>query len=463
MPSFPAARRKAKGTVVTVRTDSPLPGAGWRYLVLQAARWCAVSSLFMAPINKPGTNVALGLCILFSLVGTDVLRRWKASWRHPVVRGALVWWAVLFLSALHTWAVTSRLPLGGSFVWACWYPLALGSVLDDDRWRNRALIAFAAAMGLTLLLSFGLACGWIPQRPQVLAQPFTRGTVFKEYTQQGLATLIFGSMALAAATCARSRGARWGLSLAATLAVVNVCFVLESRTTYLTLLPVAAYWAWRLLFRNWSVVKGALATGGLGLVVAAALWFTPLVRDRLVLSVDHEIVTYEQQHAATSSGIRLELWRRTLPMIASAPLFGHGLHQWEPIYRRSIANLPNRQAFMMGHPHQEMLLILAEQGFAGLLVYLLLLGALARYVSRLDAPQRDIYACALVVYLVAGMANCLWADFTHRHVFILLLSCIPLVTRERSFSKALDGLPDARKNLRPRDGDMRHVPELGAG
>ena len=180
---------------------------------------------------------------------------------------------------------------------------------------------------------------------------------------------------------------------------------------------------------------------GVGTALAAALWFTPLVRDRLVRSVDHEIVAYDQHHQATSSGIRIELWRRTLPMIASAPAFGHGLHQWEPLYRRSIEDMPNRQAFMMGHPHQEFLLILAEQGVAGLMVYLLLLGALARYVLRLEAPQRDIYACMLLVYLVAGMANCLWTDFTHRHVFILLLSCIP-PRRQRESSKALDGSHD---------------------
>jgi O-antigen ligase len=416
----------------------------------------------MAPINKPGTNVALGLCILLSLAGTHAGRRWLASWHHPVVRGALAWWVVLFLSALHTWYLTAKLPLGGSFVWACWYPLALGSVLDDRRWRTRGLIAFAAAMALTLLLSFGMAAGWLPQRALVQSQPFMRNTVFKEYTQQGLATLIFGAMALAAARCARPGKARWALGLTAALAVINVCFVIESRTTYLTLLPVAAYWTWRLLFRRWPGWKGVLAVAGIGVALAVALWFTPPVRDRLVLSVDHEIVAYDQHHQATSSGIRIELWRRTLPMIASAPVFGHGLHQWEPLYRRSIEDVPNQRAFMMGHPHQELLLILAEQGVVGLVVYLLLLGALARYVLRLEAPQRDIYACILLVYLVAGMANCLWADFTHRHVFILLLSCIPL-RRQGDSPKALDGSPDVRKNFRRRDGRMRHVPEPSAG
>lgn len=412
-----------------------------RQWALAAARWCAVSSLFMAPINKPGTNVALGLCILLSLAGTSARQRWLASWRHPVVRGALVWWAVLFLSALHTWYLTAKLPLGGSFVWTCWYPLALGSVLDDGRWRTRGLIAFAAAMALTLLLSFGMAAGWLPQRALVHSQPFMRNTVFKEYTQQGLATLIFGAMAMAAARCARPGKTRWILGFAAALAVINVCFVIASRTTYVTLLPVAAYWTWQLLHRRWPGWRATLAVAGVGAALAAGLWFTPLVQDRLVQSVDHEIVAYDQHHQATSSGIRIELWRRTLPMIASAPVFGHGLHQWEPLYRRSIEDMPNRQAFMMGHPHQELLLILAEQGVAGLVVYLLLLGTLARYVLRLEAPERDIYACLLLVYLVAGMANCLWTDFTHRHVFILLLSCIPL-RRQRESSKALDGSPD---------------------
>lgn len=444
-------------------TDRPGTIAGLRTAALRTARWCAVASLFVVPINKPATNVALGLCILLSVIGIDSWTRWRNAWRHPFVRGALVWWGVLMLSALHTWYLTAQLPLKGSFVWACWYPLALGSVLDDDRWRQRALIAFGAAMAMVLLLSCGMAANLIPQRALVQAQAHMRDTVFKEYTQQGLATLIFGSMALATALTARSRHARLALGAMAGLALLNVCFMLQSRTTYLTLLPVAAYWTWRLLFRRWPAWKAFLSMGALGLAIAAGLWAIPLVRDRLVRSVQHEIDLYEHQHVATSSGIRLELWKRTLPMVASAPLFGHGLHQWFPLYRHSIQDMADQRGFLMGHPHQEMLLILAEQGIAGLMVYLLLLGALARYIARLEPPQRDIYVCVLLVYLVAGMANCLWADFTHRHTFILLFSCLPLVAQEMVNPKALDGSPHARKKFRGRDGNLRYVPESGTG
>jgi O-antigen ligase len=62
----------------------------------------------------------------------------------------------------------------------------------------------------------------------------------------------------------------------------------------------------------------------------------------------------------------------------------------------------------------------------------LLLVALARYIRRLDPVPRDIYSCILLIYLTAGLANGLWADFSHRHLFILLLACMPLAKQPTS-------------------------------
>jgi len=401
-----------------------------------AGQWCAVASLFFVPINKPATNVAVVLSLLFSVLGSDAGQRWLTALRHPVAQGALVWWAVLMLSGAHTWYITSVMPSTGSFVWACWYPLLLGSLLQTPQWRRRALVSFALAMGMILLISCGMYIGWIPQRALVLTEPALRNTVFKEYTQQGLALLVFAAMAVAAVRETQVTRRKIFFAAAAVLSLANIVFMLESRTTYLTLVPLLAYWAWRLVLKNQSAGRASLIAVAMAAATLALIWFTPLIRDRLVLSVTHEIELYATQRAPTSTGIRLELWRRTLPMIASAPIFGHGLHQWAPLYRKSIEGLPNFDAFLMGHPHQEMLLIVAEQGFAGLLVYLLLLVALARYISRLDPPERDIYACLLLIYLTAGLANCLWADFSHRHLFILLLACIPLVGKHPSPQEA---------------------------
>lgn len=417
-----------------------------RNSAMVAGRWCAVASLFVVPINKPATNITVVLALVFSLLGTDVGQRWRTALQHPVAQGALVWWAVLLLSAVHTWFATSVLPLSGSFVWACWYPLLLASLLQTTQWRRRALKAFALSVGLILLISCGMYLGWIPQRPAALIQPALRNTVFKEYTQQGLSVLVFAAMAVAAASTTTSTARKRFFAAAAVLALLNIVFMLESRTTYLTLVPLLGYWAWRGVLRHRGVWRASMIASAMVVATVATVWFTPPLRDRLVLSVTHEVELYATQRTPTSTGIRLELWRRTLPMVASAPIFGHGLKQWAPLYRKSIEGLPNFDAFNMGHPHQEMLLILAEQGFAGLLVYLLLLIALARYITRLEPPERDIYACLLLVYVTAGLANCLWDDFSHRHMFILLLGCIPLAGKLKSTPRCVnEGSRDAHR------------------
>lgn len=435
---------------------------GLRRAAFAAGQWCAVASLFVVPLNKPATNVALILSLAFSLLGNDARQRWLSAARHPVVQGALVWWLVLMLSALHTWYDTSTLPLNGSFVWACWYPLVLGSLLQTRQWRRRALVAFALAVGLVLLISCGMALGLFPQRALAASVPNMRNTVFKEYTQQGLALLVFGSMALAAALVTHSRRWRLLFTAAALLALINITVMLESRTTYLTLIPLLAYWGWRILGKGRPGWRTAVLACCLAACVPAIVWFSPPLRERLVMSVTHEVELYASQRAPTSTGIRLELWRRTLPIIATAPVFGHGLHQWAPLYRHAIAELPSFNAFLMGHPHQEMLLILAEQGVIGLLVYLLLLMALARYLWRLDQPERDIYVCLLLIYVTAGLANCLWADFSHRHLFILLLACVPAAGKFTSPKKRSQGPSDARQFFPTSDDRLRHLPEQDA-
>ncbi len=400
-----------------------------RDALVVAGQWCAVASLFAVPLNKPATNITIGLAIIFSVLGSNVRERWLEAARHPVAQGALVWWSVLMLSALHTWHATSSFPSMGTYVWVCCYPLAFGSLLRTAPWRRRALLAFAAAVLLVLLVSCGMAVGMIPQQPDALTSPFMRNTVFKEYTQQGMATLTLASMAMAIAVATQSGRVRGCCLFVATLALVNVTLMLESRTTYLTLIPLVLYWLWQFVVRRRPGKRVLLASSMLAVSALLLAWSTPFIQQRFVQSIPQEISLYVNHGQPTSTGIRLELWRRTLPIIASAPLFGHGLHEWAPLYRASIEGVPHFEAFDMGHPHQDMLLIAAEQGLAGLAIYLFLLLALARYLRHLDRPERDIFNCVLLIFFTAGLANGLWADFTHRHAFILLLACIPPATR----------------------------------
>jgi len=408
-------------------SDRQATSSRFRDTALRIGQWCAVGAFLAVPVNKPSTNTLLALTLLFSLLGTDARERWACAWRNPIVKGFLLWGAVLLASAL--W---SAAPLGwpGSFVLVCFYPLILGSVLREE-WGKRALAAFAVSVFVTMLVSYGMEAGLVPQRAIATVSPNMRDTVFKEYTQQGLSTLILGCMAIAWAAVERSKPRRIALLAVAMLAMANVALVLGSRTAHIALVPLLVYWAWRLSAPCRTYVRALLAAFSIVIVISLA-FLSPIIKDRVVDALPAEAESYVESNTPTATGIRMQLWRRTLDIVAEAPVLGHGLNQWKPTYLRLMKSHGDREAFVAGHPHQEMLLILAEQGIVGLAIYLALLTALAQRVRRLPQPWRDIYACVLAIYLIAGLANCLWGDFTHRHTFVLLIACVPALMQSTS-------------------------------
>ncbi|MGH8055499.1 MAG: O-antigen ligase family protein [Stenotrophomonas sp.] len=396
-----------------------------RTRLLTAGQWCAALSLFAAPINKPATTALIVLSLFFSLLGADVRSRWQAALREPVVIGFLIWFAVLFASALHSTLLHDAPAYRESSLWSCIYPALMASLLRDSRWRWRALLAFAVAAGLVVLISYLMQFGLVPQRAIAEATPSMRNTVFKEYTQQGLASLILMSMLVAVALKSPSPRLRKILLLVAAVVLCNVVLVIQSRTTYIVLLPLLAYWIYRLVAHHLNGWRTLLVSAVLAVATITALWSTPSIRERMVSAVTEEVDDYLTTQEPTSSGIRLWLWQHTLPIIGDAPVFGHGLNRWEPIYREQMRTIPDSAPFITGHPHQELLLILAEEGTVGLLIFTALLLGLAYHASKLGDPQKGILTSIVIIYFAAGLANGLWSNFTHRHVFILLVACIP--------------------------------------
>ncbi|MFI4941563.1 MAG: O-antigen ligase family protein, partial [Burkholderiales bacterium] len=277
---------------------------------------------------------------------------------------------------------------------------------------------------IILAISWAQFIGLIPQRDLALADPAYRYTVLHDYTQQGIVCLLLAAMAASFAQAETVRRRKIFLWIVVAAAGVNVVFLLQSRTSYLIVVPLLLFWAWRLVGgrqANWRQITLSLA---ILIASASVALMTSRVQQRLA-KAQQDVVEYSGQHAANSMGIRLELWKRTLPIIASAPLLGHGLGQWQPEYEAEVNDFAHYKDFKMGHPHQEALLILAEQGAAGFALFLTLLVLLARYIGRLRPPQQGFYASLLLIYVTAGLANCLWAVALHRNMFMMLLACIP--------------------------------------
>ena len=400
--------------------------------IVKIGCWSVLLCLFSVPINKPATNIFIFLALVCSLLGARAVERWRLAIRQPVVIGALVWLAVLGLSALYAPPGEEQWKALRAGV-ALLYPLIVASLLETPQWRTRGMQAFGLAASLILLVSWCQFIGLLPERAEAAHNPAFLYTVFKDYTQQGIEFLVLAAMAASFAQAASERKPKILLWALAAAAIIDVVFLLQSRTSYLIVAPLLAFWAWRLAGgpqAGWRrIALGALLLAACGAVAV----MTPRVQQRL-LQAKEDVSNYSDKRQATSMGIRMELWKRTLPIIASAPLLGHGLGQWRSEYQAEVKDFPNYDEFRMGHPHQEALLILSEQGIVGLAVFVALLILLARYIRRLPAPQRSFYASLLLIYVTASLANCIWADFSHRHVFMTLLACIPFIAKRNDSS-----------------------------
>jgi O-antigen ligase len=403
--------------------------AASRLRLLECGRWAVLLALFAIPINKPATSIFLFLALLCSFIGPLVKERLSTALHEPIVQGCLIWFAVLAVSALHASDNLQRWADLGVYK-ALLYPLLVATLLTSSNWRERGLMAFGGAVTLVMLLSWGQLFGLVPMRAITSTFEAYRYTVFKDYSQQGLQFLMLAALcgAYAAHSSTLSRRLRGALWLIAALALSNVIFLLQSRTSWLVIIPLLLYWGWRGLSLRIGWLRSLLVGTALLMTLAVVAGLTPRVQERMA-AAGQDISHYLDQHEATSLGIRLELWQRTLPIIAQAPWIGHGLGGWLQQYHTQTQALSNFDAFQMGHPHQEALLVLAEEGAIGLLILMLLLFFLARHLHRLPVPQRDFFASLLLIYLTASLANCLLIDFVHRHGFLLLLACIPLLSK----------------------------------
>ncbi|MES2536559.1 MAG: O-antigen ligase family protein [Pseudomonadota bacterium] len=391
---------------------------------LEVGRWAVLMCLFSVPINKPATNISIVLALVCAVLGGRALERFRNAIRQPVVIGALLWFLALFFSALIVSPGAEGLAALGPYK-ALLYPLIVAMLLDTRQWRDRALFSFGLSVTLILLTSWAQFLIAIPGGDFARTTTVDSFTVFKNYTQQGLAFLVLAALAACFANVEQDGKRKRILWFVAGAAFINVIYLLQSRTAYLIAAPLLLYWGWRLLSRQRSRWRGAVIALLLLAVVGTAAMLTPRFQQRIVQAKE-DVSLYSTQNAPTSMGVRLELWKRTLPMIASAPLFGHGLGQWKEEFLKQVKEPGYNPGFLMGHPHQEALQILAEQGVVGFALFVLALVMLAMTIRRLEPPYRDFYSCLLLIYVTAGLANCILADFSHRHIFLMLLACIPV-------------------------------------
>jgi hypothetical protein len=386
------------------------PRAAARAQFVRIADGLAVLVALSLPWSTSATSI---LAFLYALAVLPTLG--SDSWR--MLRTAPAIWLPVALVVLAILGVLwADIPIANRFI--ALHPfgklLVLALVLlHFEKSERPHWVVGAFLVSCTVLLVASLVPIVVPS----LRWMWTRGygVPVNDYIMQ-TAEFLICVFALLYLAVERWRASRRGVSLAlvalAALFLFSVLHVSVGRTA-LVALPVLAVLLGVRLYHWKGAAMAALLGLGLGLLAWAS---SPYLRER-TMAVLTEVELYRTEGATTSSGYRLEFWRKSLQFIAAAPVLGHGTGSIEAQFSGARGS-SGVSAVVTDNPHNQTLIIGIQLGVVGIA----LLWAMWIAHLLLFSTEGFIAWFGLVVtveIVVGSMFNSLVHDFTSGWIYVM--------------------------------------------
>src|SRR5262245_10470522 len=329
-----------------------------RSRLARAADWLAIAVAVSLPWSTSASGILIGIWVAAVIPTLDV-----QTLRRTMAIPAAAIPAALFALALigMAWATASPEEQFGSiksFLRLLAFALLFVHFRRSDRgmWVLAGFLASCTALlALSWIIAVWPALAWRPEVPA--------GVPVKDYIIQSGEFLIC-AFALAHLGISAWRDGRWArafaLALWALAFLASIVFVATGRSTLVigaALLPLLALQRF-----NW---RGILAVSLAGIALAAAAWASsPYLRAR-VLAVAQEAHEYLTEDARTSTGYRLEFWKKSVQFIAAAPVFGHGTGAIKELFRKAASGTGGASSQVTNQPHNETFLVAIQLGLVG--------------------------------------------------------------------------------------------------
>ena len=191
-----------------------------------------------------------------------------------------------------------------------------------------------------------------------------------------------------------------------------------NRTAFLILAPLVGCLFFIFLQQYKKTALGLLAA--VMLACATAYMTLPQISPR-ILSVPHEIASFNVNENATSSGIRVFYLKVTWGMFQQHPLIGNGVGAFRH-YIHDVQKYPNSIGDLW-HAHNDYMGLAADTGAIGLLLYLLILACAMRNILRQE-PGLLKYCCTggWVCIVFIGMTDVAIYPLTYMPLLFLALT-----------------------------------------
>ena len=334
----------------------------WRVRSELWAQWIAVFMPIAVVLPTAWLSVSQVLLLVFWLLGGHHAYRFGLIKRNPVAVLALALFALLSVGTLYSIAGwTVALDTLDNYLALLMVPVVV-SLFDSPAWQRRGVTALAIGVFIVMTVAYLRWIGVLPAATELRM-------AFKSHITEGLfLALGFFLFLHLGVDRARARGL-W--LLAAAMVLPLLFFFYGGKTGYVVVLGLVLLFAWqRLGFR-------ALLPAVVGLALLLALvWSTSAVFQQRVADGLQGMGPLEKGASSGehSVALRLEFYRNTWNLIEQRPLFGVGTGGFPEAYRDSVAETGTASGLVTDNPHNEYLLLAAELGLAGPLVFVSLLG-----------------------------------------------------------------------------------------
>jgi O-antigen ligase len=212
--------------------------------------------------------------------------------------------------------------------------------------------------------------------------------------------------------------------------VINMAFVIVSRTALVTT-PVMLF-VFALIHLK---LRGIIITICIAATLVGAVWFTsPVLRERAA-SVISQYNLYEQSNEATSVGLRLEFWRKSLQFFAEAPLFGHGTGSTRGLFGHAAIGQTGAAGEVVGNPHNQTLNVAVQ--WAALRVLLLYAMWLVHLLLFRGSDLGSSIGLVVVIQnIITSLFNSHLFDFHEGWMYVLGVGVAGGMTMKAKFSKS---------------------------
>jgi O-antigen ligase len=241
----------------------------------------------------------------------------------------------------------------------------------------------------------------------------TPGVPVKDYILQSeiFAICAFGLVGQAAELWRTRPRLSLALVLAAAAFIANIGYVATARTTLVVVAVMLILFGLRQF--GW---KGGLVAVPAGAALAGAIWASsPYLRERVSAAVE-QVQTYGASDINTSVGLRFEYWKKSLALIAEAPVIGHGTGTIPQLFRRD-ATAETAPNLITTNPHSQILTVAVQLGLVGVAVLI------AMWVAHLalfrGATLAAWFGLTVVTYnVVSSLFNSHLFDFSQGWLYV---------------------------------------------